>query len=153
MALTVWNRLNLKDQDTILVLNAPDSFEPELADLRETTIRRRFGRLKNIDFVLAFVLRQRQVVALAKQLCEKTSGDAVVWCAYPKKTSKRYTCDVDRDRGWKSLGDVGFEGVRQIAIDEDWSALRFRRVEFIKSMSRQPKRAITRQGRAKTQAN
>lgn len=26
----------------------------------------------------------------------------------------------------------GFDSVRQIAIDEDWSALRFRRAEFIK---------------------
>jgi hypothetical protein len=28
---------------------------------------------------------------------------------------------------------AGFDSVRQIAIDEDWSALRFRRVEYIKS--------------------
>ncbi len=27
---------------------------------------------------------------------------------------------------------TGFDTVRQVAIDEDWSALRFRRVEFIK---------------------
>jgi hypothetical protein len=29
--------------------------------------------------------------------------------------------------------DAANESVRQVAIDEDWSALRFRRVEFIKS--------------------
>jgi hypothetical protein len=28
---------------------------------------------------------------------------------------------------------AGFDTVRQVAIDEDWSALRFRRVEYIKS--------------------
>lgn len=27
---------------------------------------------------------------------------------------------------------AGFRPIRQVAIDEDWSALRFRRVEFVK---------------------
>jgi len=31
------------------------------------------------------------------------------------------------------LKALGFETVRAVAIDEDWSALRFRRVEFIKA--------------------
>jgi hypothetical protein len=30
-----------------------------------------------------------------------------------------------------ALRESGFDSVRQIAIDEDWSALRFRRNEFI----------------------
>ena len=34
------------------------------------------------------------------------------------------------------MADAGFEPVRMIAIDEDWSAVRFRRVEFIKTMNR-----------------
>jgi hypothetical protein len=44
------------------------------------------------------------------------------------------------------LGDAGFEPVRQVAIDEDWSALRFRRVEYIKSMTRDPRRKISGKG-------
>ncbi len=35
-----------------------------------------------------------------------------------------------------TLGAAGFEPVRMVAIDEDWSALRFRRVEHIKKMTR-----------------
>ena len=34
------------------------------------------------------------------------------------------------------LGEAGFEGVRQVAIDEDGSAIRFRHVDYIKSMTR-----------------
>jgi hypothetical protein len=52
---------------------------------------------------------------------------------YPKGTSKCYTCDFNRDSGWDVIRNAGFDSVRQIAIDEDWSALRFRRVEYIKS--------------------
>ena len=36
------------------------------------------------------------------------------------------------DSGWPVLGAAGFEPVRMVAIDADWSALRFRRVEHIK---------------------
>jgi hypothetical protein len=36
-----------------------------------------------------------------------------------------------------------------VAIDEDWSALRFRRVEFIRTMTRDKKRAITEKGQKK----
>jgi len=37
-----------------------------------------------------------------------------------------------------------------VAIDEDWSALRFRRVEFIKAMTRRVSSAMTKEGKAKT---
>lgn len=55
---------------------------------------------------------------------------------------------LNRDTGWQTLGDLGFEPVRQIAIDEDWSALRFRRVEFIKAMKRSF--AMSKEGKKRT---
>jgi hypothetical protein len=39
------------------------------------------------------------------------------------------------------------------AIDEDWSALRFRRVEHIKTLKRDPSRAATEQGKARVAKN
>jgi hypothetical protein len=66
----------------------------------------------------------------------KAEGDAVLWFAYPKRTSKRYKADFDRDHGWEVLRAAGFEPVRQVAIDADWSALRFRRSEFVKGARR-----------------
>jgi hypothetical protein len=68
---------------------------------------------------------------------------------YPKGTSKRYKCEFNRDSGWASLGQAGYEAVRQVAVDEDWSALRFRKVEHIKTMKRNPEGAISSAGRKK----
>jgi hypothetical protein len=68
-----------------------------------------------------------------KILAAHSAGDALLWFAYPKGTSKRYTCDFNRDSGSDVIRNAGFDSVRQIAIDEDWSAPRFRRVEYIKS--------------------
>jgi hypothetical protein len=39
--------------------------------------------------------------------------------------------DLTRDEGWAPLFDAGLRPVRQIAIDDTWSALRFRRVEHV----------------------
>jgi hypothetical protein len=64
-------------------------------------------------------------------LVPKSQGDVVLWFAYPKQSSKRYRCDFNRDNGFDGLSAAGFDSVRIAAIDEDWSALRFRRVEAI----------------------
>lgn len=132
----VFGKLNLKDQSEILVLNAPESFEPELAALAGVAVLRELSAAKVVTFALAFVTKQKEVDTLAKAIAKKAKGDAIVWFAYPKGTSKKHKCEFNRDTGWTALGAMGFEPVRQVAIDEDWSALRFRRVEFIKTMKR-----------------
>jgi hypothetical protein len=147
--LSTFEKLNLKNQMQIVVLNAPESFEPELAALRNVTILRDLQHLAEIEFSLAFVTKQREVDALAKTITKKSKGDAVVWFAYPKGTSKKYKSEINRDTGWNVLGKQGFECVRSVAIDEDWSAVRFRRVEFIKVMNRDKKFAMTAQGKAR----
>ncbi len=145
----IFNKLNLKNQTEILVLNAPESFEPELAALENVAVRRNAQDVKEIAFSLAFVTKQKEVDAIAKTIARKATGDAIVWFAYPKGSSKKYKCDFNRDTGWESLGSAGFEPVRMVAIDEDWSALRFRRVEFIKTMTRDSTHALTEQGKKK----
>ena len=129
----VFDKLNLKSLTKILVLNAPQSFEPELAALRGITLSRSLRGLGEIEFSLAFVTRQKEVDQLAGSIVKLAKGDAVVWFAYPKGTSKKYQSEINRDSGWQALKQAGFDTVRMVAIDEDWSALRFRRVEFIKA--------------------
>ncbi len=151
MASEIFKKLNLKDQETILVLNAPPSFEPELALLENVIVRKRVEDVNEIHFSLAFVTKQAEVNTISTQISVKTKDDATVWFAYPKGTSKKYTCEFNRDSGWEMLGSLGFEPVRQVAIDEDWSALRFRRVEFIKTMVRKKLPAITELGKKRTE--
>ena len=129
---TVFHKLNLKDQREILILKAPASFEPELDALAGIRVIRRLEEAKDVGFALAFVTQRSDLDRLSKSLVAKVAGDAVLWFAYPKGTSKRYACDFNRDEGWDALRGSGFDSVRQVAIDEDWSALRFRRVEYIK---------------------
>ena len=116
-----------------MVLDSPGSFESELAALKGVEIIRDLKKAKEVTFALAFVTTQEQINALAPAIARKAGGDAIVWFAYPKGTSKKYKSQIDRDNGWNMLGHEGFEPVRMVAIDEDWSAKRFRRAGFIKN--------------------
>ena len=130
---SVFEKLNLKDRGEIVVVNAPASFEAELAALAGVAVLRDLQKVAAVSFALVFATRQSEVDAISPALADKLKADALLWFAYPKGTSKKYTCDFNRDTGWRVIRRLGFDTVRAVAIDEDWSALRFRRVEFIKS--------------------
>ena len=146
----VFKKLNLKDQPEILVVNAPVRFGPQLETLSGVRIVRNPSKINRISFSLAFVTQQAELDTLSKTIAQKAEGDATIWFAYPKKSSKKYSCEFSRDTGWTVLSQAGFEGVRQVAIDQDWSALRFRRVEYIRSMKRAPNRALSAEGKKRT---
>ena len=71
----------------------------------------------------------------APMILHNLMADGILWFCYPKKTSKKYKSDIDRDHGWSPLNNSGLHGIRMVAIDNDWSALRFRNIKYIKSIS------------------
>jgi hypothetical protein len=127
----VFEKLNLGAHTEIVVFNAPKSFEPEMARLKGVKVLQDPKRPTALAFGIAFAATQAELDRLSAVLAGASKGDAVLWFAYPKGTSKRYVCEFNRDTGWQAIRDAGFESVRQVAIDEDWSALRFRRVEYV----------------------
>jgi hypothetical protein len=129
---SVFEKLNLGSRQEIVVIDAPESFQPELARLPVLTIHHHLESVAEAEFWLVFVTRKSEVARLAPLVARRAKGDPLVWFAYPKGTSKKYTCDFNRDTGWEALKKLGFNTVRSVAIDEDWTALRFRRKEFIK---------------------
>jgi len=143
-------KLNLKQQE-VCISNHPEEFESELDAIRQVTpVKTSLHDIGEIEFVLVFVKTGQEIEAAATIVAQKLKGDGVVWFAYPKGTSKMYKSVINRDHGWEPLGKWGFEPVRQVAIDADWSALRFRKVDFIKTMNRRPEFAMTTQGKQKT---
>lgn len=140
----LFKKLNYKDHPEIVVFNSPDSFEPELKEMAKyAIIRRDPAAVKAITFALIFVTKKTEIDELIKIVGPKLQGDANLWFCYPKGTSKKYTCDFNRDTGWSSLGQYHLEGVRMVAIDEDWSAMRFRKQEYIKTLTRNEKMILS----------
>jgi len=148
----VFKKLNLKTHKVIYLLQAPAGFTAEVNRLpADVTVKTSLEGASGVEFLLAFVTRQAEVNQLAGMLPSLVAADAMVWLAYPKGTSKKYTCEFNRDSGWAEMGTNGFEPVRQVAIDEDWSALRFRNPDYIKTMTRGF--AMTEKGKQKVAAS
>ncbi len=143
----VFRKLNLKNQDPVVVLNAPVAFEPHVASLADRRVVRDLDAVDAVAFVIGFARDRAELDRLSTALAAKAEDDATLWIAYPKKSSKRYRADFDRDHGWDVLGAAGFEPVRQVAIDEDWSALRFRRVVHVKTLTRSKDMALSDAGK------
>lgn len=148
----LFQKLNYKEGQTIVCLNAPESFQPALDEMRaHTAIIQNEKEFNTIHFALLFATKQKEVDDYASLLAPKLEGDAVLWACYPKGTSKKYKCEFNRDNGWKVLGELGLEGVRMVAIDEDWTALRFRKTEYIKTITRREDFALSAKGKQKIQ--
>jgi hypothetical protein len=144
----VFKKMNYKEQKVIHSINSPASFEKELKDMiAYAAIKKQIKATDKAEFIIAFCTKQAEVDKLSAVFAKTLQGDGLLWFAYPKGTSKKYKCDFNRDTGWNILGKYGFEPVRMVAIDEDWSALRFRRVEHIKTMTRSF--AMTKEGKEK----
>ena len=129
----VLKKLQLKDQNPLLIMNAPAEYKLVLASV---SVHYDLTPKQKYSFIQLFVRSKVEIEHDAEQVIYALDGDGMLWVAYPKKSSKKYTSDISRDSGWEIFGKHSFEPVRQIAIDEDWSALRFRNVDYIKDLKR-----------------
>ncbi len=143
-------KLNFKDAHQVVLINVPEDLSVLVEAFAEKTAVRTAMTANAIEFALCFVTTQQEIQTLAEKMRGKLVNDAIIWFAYPKGTSKQYTCNFNRDTGWEALGSLGLETVRQVAIDSDWTALRFRHVSFVKSMTRSEKIAISPEGKKRT---
>ncbi len=151
MMTELFKKLNFKQHQSVLALNSPPSFKSELAKMKEhTSILTNETEMEHTDFIIAFPTTLEEIEKFGSIANNKGTGDFIFWLCYPKGTSKEYKCNFNRDTGFNVLGDFGFEGVRQVAIDHNWSALRFRKVEYIKTITRSKTMALTEEAKSRT---
>jgi len=131
-------KLNYKGQERIALINAEEDFALSLSnELRDIVIDKEIDPRYPYSFIILFVKSSSEVDHLTPMALHNLMADGILWFCYPKKSSKKYSTDLDRDHGWKSLNDSGLFGVRMVSIDDDWSAFRFRNAKFIKSFKKQ----------------
>jgi hypothetical protein len=119
-------RMQVKPGQTVLAVNAPKDYAALLGELPDGARLVTRGDPGTADHVHVFVKDSRDVARLGPKAIAGVQGGAVTWIAYPKKTSGVET-DVTRDRGWDAVtGDI--DAVSQVAVDDTWSALRFKAV-------------------------
>ncbi len=120
---SVLKKLYLKPGYRAIILNAPDSYGAVIADIPPTvtladTLEGEF------DFIQVFVVKRAELEAAAQSLAAALKPAGLLWATYPK--GKALGTDLNRDKVWAALQPAGLRPVAQIAIDETWSALRFK---------------------------
>ena len=86
-------------------------------------------------FMQIFATRLAELRAFAKKLPKHAAPNALLWISYPKKTSKTGS-DLSRDVIREAMNSTGWRAVSIAAIDEVWSALRFRPAAHVGSRSK-----------------
>jgi hypothetical protein len=133
---TLLEKLNYKGQKRIVVFNAEKSFKlAPYREIKDIQIDNEIDLRYPYDFMIIFVRKIREVEEITPVALHNLAVDGILWFCYPKKSSTKYSSEIDRDHGWKALNDLQFFGIRLVTIDDDWSAMRFRNIKYIKATS------------------
>ncbi len=119
----ILKKLFFKGQDPVLLLAAPKEFKKTSEAFGVAVHLHPKG---SYGFILAFVYSQDDAEKTAKIVKKALAENGLFWMAYPKGTSKKYKADINRDTGHALMGKHGLDGVSLVALDEDWSAMRFK---------------------------
>lgn len=127
---SLFEKLQLKDEKNLLIQGLPSSIEKQFVKLSYSKNVTPLLKTKRIDFALVFAINVTQLNGILKDVLPALHEEGKMWVAYPKTTSK-ISSDLNRDCSWDELSNKGFEGVRQVALDHVWSAIRFKKSEDI----------------------
>jgi hypothetical protein len=111
-------KLQLKSGQSLETVLLPETITSDLADVAPIDA----GDLE--PALVVFVVDRTTLQAQLAQIVAAATRDRLTWVAYPK--AGQLGTDLNRDSLAALLGASGVEPVRQIAIDDVWSALRFR---------------------------
>ena len=120
----VAKKLGIKPGMRALFVGAPPGYLELLAPLPEDIV------ISDVlsdthRFVQLFATRSAEIKKLAPRVLRHATAGALVWIAYPKKTSG-VASDLSREGVCEAMRSTGWHPVAIVALDEVWSALRFR---------------------------
>ena len=111
-------KLQLKPDQSLAIVNAPEDAALELGGhpIAEQP--------DESDAVIVYCTNQAELDELRDTFVPPASRDALTWVAYPK--AGQLGTDLTRDVLAKLVRAHGVQPVRQVALDDVWSALRMR---------------------------
>jgi Protein of unknown function (DUF3052) len=118
----VAERLQVKGERRLAVVGASAALEKTVGAAKAR------ADLARADVVLLFASDRAGLEAKLPDVLKTMQETAILWVAYPKLSSG-LAADLSRDIIHALAPTYGLDTVSQIAIDEDWSALRLKCVK------------------------
>jgi len=125
---SVLEKLQLKDEKNLLIQGLPSTIEKQFVKISFAKNVTPLLKSRKIDFALVFAISHKHLDEIFRDVVPALHEDAKFWVAYPKLSSK-IVSDLSRDCNWECIAKFGFESVRLIALDNIWSAMRFKKRE------------------------
>ena len=120
--MSVGSKLQIKAGSSVEIVGLPDGVDLEIPDAGNTTHGK--GAATPADAVIAFIRDKAALDTVAQSAIAAALADRLAWIAYPK--AGKLGTDLNRDILARLAEERGIQPVRQVAIDDTWSALRFR---------------------------
>lgn len=117
-------KLQVKPGKHWLLFNAPANYLTLLEPLPDGAIVS-YEAKGNFDGVQLFVKNSPELIESLKIVVRVLRPDTVFWVIYPKKNSG-IESDLEMMSNWDELSKYGYGGVASVAVNETWTALRFR---------------------------
>lgn len=121
----VYQKLYLKPGKRLAVVRPPDDWETLLGGVPEGV--EHVSEADPADIVLAFVENRTELEAQLPTLRTRLADGGALWIAYHKGTSP-IDSDVNRDVIMRVAPEHDLKAVAIISVNDDWSALRLKRV-------------------------
>ncbi len=124
---TLAQRLAIKEGKTVLVVDPPRGYLGRLGALPKGA-RLLKSPSEPIDIIQVFVADQEALEAQLARLRGAMAPGGMLWVSYHKGSSGIPT-DINRDTIRAYASAIGLQAVAQVAVDDDWSALRLKQAE------------------------
>ena len=121
-------KLQIKPGTKAAIINAQTGYAEKLGLESNSVLSTK--STATIDFILAFATRIEELGNLVADIRPALKSDGILWIAYPKGGSTIKT-DLNRDVLRGEVMKLGLVGVSLVAIDDTWSAMRFRPTEKV----------------------
>lgn len=126
-AMSIAKKMRFRAEEALYLLSAPAGMA---LSFEGAEVKTSLAGKQAIGQVVLFAAQRKKLDELAPKVISRLADEAVFWVAYPKKSGS-IKSDITRDHGWDAVMGAGYDPVTQVAIDDEWSALRFRKSEAI----------------------
>jgi hypothetical protein len=123
-------KLQIKPNSRWLLHNAPANFMDSLLPLPDGA-EIVFNTNGHFNGFMLFVTNSQQLASELKIIVPFLKDEALFWIIYPKKTSK-ITTDLEMMSSWTEPAVYDLRPVASAAVNETWTALRFRPQDKVK---------------------